>query len=288
MLRLHSSEFEEIIEGLLYKLGRLEQPINHLPGIALFYKYRRHDPKLHKIAVEMQELYVRWLKFAIEKATREQTKLLDPTPYLIQADARHERLGLDMAMEMISAHAAFQMRSPWGAPCETPWRDIIELRDLFHSEKLDAYYGRFFDQRYIDYLHRNEEDLDRIHWRKFEQLTAEYLNREGYQVELGPGRGDDGVDVRAWRTDNDKCGTPQVIVQCKRQKATVEKVVVKALYADVLAEAADTGMIVTTSRLSEGAEATRTARNYPVVVADRVTLRTWLEQLRKPGAGIVM
>ena len=160
--------------------------------------------------------------------------------------------------------------------------------NVFHSEKLDAFYGRFFDQRYIDYLHRNEADLDRMHWRKFEQLTAEYLDRDGYHVELGPGRGDDEVNVRTWRIDSNKEGPPQVIVQCKRQKATVEKVVIKALYADVLAENADTGMIVTTSRLSAGAEATRTARSYPVIVADRSTLRTWLDQLRVPGAEIVM
>jgi restriction system protein len=79
-----------------------------------------------------------------------------------------------------------------------------------------------------------------------------------------------------------------VIVQCKRQKAKIEKVVIKALYADVVAEKAKSGMIVTTSRLSAGAEATRTARNYPLQVADRDTLKAWLSKLRVPGAGIVM
>jgi restriction system protein len=71
-----------------------------------------------------------------------------------------------------------------------------------------------------------------------------------------------------------------ILVQCKRQKAKIEKALVKSVYADVLEEKAKSGLIVTTSVLSPGAEATRTARNYPIEATDRTTLRTWLEKLR--------
>ena len=160
----------------------------------------------------------------------------------------------------------------------------IELKDLFESERLNAEYGNFIDQRYIDFLHGSFPEIDRMNWRKFEQLTAEYLDRAGFRVELGPGRNDDGIDVRAWSKD-DEITRPHVIVQCKRQKASVDKLVIKSLYADVVHENATSGLLVTTSRISPGAEQTRLARAYPIVVADRATLRAWLKALRKPGVG---
>jgi restriction system protein len=85
-------------------------------------------------------------------------------------------------------------------------------------------------------------------------LSAEFFHRAGFSVELGKGRNDDGIDVRAWKAGADVGGPAQLIVQCKRQKAAVEKVIVKALYADVLNEQAESGIIVTTSRRSPGAK----------------------------------
>jgi restriction system protein len=76
-----------------------------------------------------------------------------------------------------------------------------------------------------------------------------------------------------------------VIVQCKRQKATVDRPILKSLYADVIHENATSGLLVTTSRLSSGAGQTRLARAYPITVADRATLREWLKALREPGIG---
>jgi restriction system protein len=66
----------------------------------------------------------------------------------------------------------------------------------------------------------------------------------------------------------------------------VSKVIVKALYTDVTHEAANSGLIVTTSWLSPGAKAVCEARKYPIEEADRETIRTWVHEMRKPGAGI--
>jgi restriction system protein len=74
-------------------------------------------------------------------------------------------------------------------------------------------------------------------------------------------------------------------VQCKRQRAKIEKVVVKALFADVLEEKATSGLIVTTSALSPGAQQVVGARSYPVIEASRGELRAWLEAMRTPGTG---
>ena len=46
-----------------------------------------------------------------------------------------------------------------------------------------------------NYLAANPEMLVAIQWRQFEGLAAEWLRREGYDVDLGPGRNDGGVDV---------------------------------------------------------------------------------------------
>jgi restriction system protein len=162
------------------------------------------------------------------------------------------------------------------------WSNIEELANLFHDESLAPAHGVFLDQRFIDYLERNDGALDAMQWRKFEGLAGEYFAREGYRVDMGSGRADGGVDLRVWRDSQAGDIAPTILVQCKRQKAKVPQVIVKALYADVLNEKAESGLIVTTSTLEPGAETVRVTRGYPIRAADRSTLRTWLEDLRTP------
>jgi restriction system protein len=286
LMRLHSVEYEDAIEALLYRLGRLEHPHNHLPGIGLYHRFKGDPENWEKVQWILQR-FNEWMNEEIETCIKEEKTTMDPTSFIRESFARYGELGLEISCLIIQQMDAYQARSAWGKIQNIEWADTIELRDLFESEGLSVLYGSFIDQRYIDYLNRNFDDIDRMHWRKFEQLTAEWFDREGYKVELGPGRGDDGVDVRAWLANAEERKAPSVITQCKRQKASVGKVVVKSLYADVIHENADSGLLVTSSRLSPGAEQTRQARAYPVDVADRATLRTWLEKMRVPGAGFV-
>jgi restriction system protein len=79
-----------------------------------------------------------------------------------------------------------------------------------------------------------------------------------------------------------------ILVQCKREKDKIGKMVVKALWADIVAEGAESGIIVTTSRLAPGAAATRTARAYPIVEADRDAVRGFVEALKTPGTGVFL
>jgi restriction system protein len=126
-----------------------------------------------------------------------------------------------------------------------------------------------------------------MHWRQFEKLTAEFYERDGYKVDLGPGSGDDGVDVRVWKPDANPGDSPLCIVQCKRQKDKIEKVVVKGLHTDVEFERAEYGVIVTTSELSPGAKTTILARGYDIEAVERDGVKGWLTRLRSPGTGIV-
>jgi restriction system protein len=165
------------------------------------------------------------------------------------------------------------------------WEDIRELDDLFRSEGLETPHGVNFDQRFVDFLAANFEEIDRIHWRQFEALTAEYFAREGWSVLLGPGRNDGGVDIRLWPDDSQQSSAPAtVLVQCKREKRNIQKTVLKALWADVVHEKAESGLIVTTSSFSPGAAVTRTARGYPVAEANRRELQRWVRSM-SPHSG---
>ncbi len=272
IMRLHSVEYEDAIEALLYRLGRLEHPHNDLPVVELYHRFKKQPAKWEKVQW-MLDPFNRWANEEIAACIAEGRKALNPTAFMRDSVDRYGRFGLEISYLIIQKMDAHQARSAWGKIQNIEWANILDLRDLFESEGLSVLYGSFIDQRFIDYLHRNFDDIDRMHWRKFEQLTAEWFDREGYKVELGPGRGDDGVDVRAWLASAEEGKAPSLIVQCKRQKALVGKVVVKSLYADVVHEKAGSGLLVTSSHLSRGAEQTRQARSYPIEVADRATLQ---------------
>lgn len=186
---------------------------------------------------------------------------------------------------LLEALRAEQHTDPW-LRCETSHAtSIAALSDLFDRADCSSRSARFFDQRFIDFLVANLEELPRIHWRQFERLVAEYLHRQGYEVELGPGSNDDGVDIRIWPSEAEVDGPPLLIVQCKRQRAKIEKVVVKALWADVQAEGATRGMVATTNSISPGAASTIAARGYSIDSADQAAIVHWLQTMRTPGQG---
>lgn len=274
--RLHSTALEEAVVYLLYRLGNTPSPSNNPITVELSHRYRNGSK-----ATIYEGLMNAYLQF-MERELKEDRQItnIDPTPLLREMFESFGDDGASMALELVKGLQRDLHRSAWGSVRNVEWRDKIELSGLFQSAGLETQHAKFFDQRYIDYLAENFADIDRMHWRKFEGLTAEFFDREGFGVQLGPGSNDGGVDVRVYPADSQPDLPPMILVQCKRQKAKIEKVLVKAVYADVLDEGAKSGLIVTTSTLSPGAEATRTARNYPVEAADRTTLRAWLDRLR--------
>jgi restriction system protein len=273
--RIHSSTFEEAVVTMLYRLGNTPEESNVSITIQLFHRYRNTDRE--KIYRDLMEVYLAFMEGQLAAPTG---RKIDPSPLMMGMFDKHGMEGVEMAMELMNGINRDLHRSAWGAVRNIDWRDTVELTGLFKSAGLETQHARLFDQRYIDYLSRNFHKVDAMHWRKFEGFTAEYFEREGYRVVLGPGSNDGGVDLRVYPSDAEPDRAPMILVQCKRQKAKIDKVLVKSVYADVIEERADTGLIVTTSTLSPGAETTRTARNYPVEAADRETIRTWLEKLR--------
>jgi restriction system protein len=168
------------------------------------------------------------------------------------------------------------------------WRDVRDLEELFTSERLEGPHGQYFDERFANFLAVKFDEISKIHWRQFEGFAAEFFKREGYQVELGPGRNDDGVDIRLRPAETPGSLPAVILVQCKRQKDKIDKTVVKALWADVVAEGAESGMIVTTSSFSPGAATVRAARGYPIIEADRARMREFVDALKTPGTGLYL
>lgn len=282
-LRIGSIAYEELVEAMLYAVGRLEKLNNQLPVTTLVHKYGR-DPGTMATITGVSKLFLDFMDRT--DWNRPAGTKIDPSPFMIAATDKFGRLGLEMSRDVIEAVAVrLELQSAYH-PSMRDWKDVVELEDLFKSEGLLDGPDRFVDQRFIDYIHRNFDDIDAINWRKFEGITAEYFARQGYQVDLGPGRNDDGVDVRVWPKDGSVDRPPAIIVQCKRQQAAVSKVIVKALHADVVHHEAKSGLIVTTSRLSPGARTVCQVRNYPIEEADREKVRSWIGEMRKPGMGV--
>ncbi|WP_406426599.1 restriction endonuclease [Streptomyces sp. NBC_00147] len=211
---------------------------------------------------------------------------LDPRPLIDEVKRRWGAKGALIALRLMESINTRVVASPWSLVRRTEHQSRLELRELFTSETLPLPLGLFFDQRFIDYLDANSAALAEMHWRQFEGLVAERLRREGLRVELGPGRGDEGVDVRAWDPQAGDDAPAVMLVQCKRTKNKVDRVVVKALASDVMFEGARQGMVATTSSWSPGARSTVEARGYPVQETNHATLAKWLTEMRTPGSGV--
>lgn len=287
-IRIRSEEFEEIFAFTLTQLG-IGPPVHVVSPISFVFHRVKDDPAKLALFNELSVRFVEFMQEAVAQAGATDVKKLDPRPFLDEAAAAHGADGVEIALMLTEAFIGHQIQSPWNVARRVEWADVRELDELFRSEKLSGPHGEYFDERFANFLSANfEAKIGTINWRQFEGLAAEFFKHEGYAVELGPGRNDDGVDIRLRPADAPDDSPAVILVQCKRQKAKIEKTVVKAMWADIDAEGADSGIIVTTSSLAPGARATRTARGYPIVEADRGTVREFVDALKTPGSGVFL
>ena len=189
LVRLHSSEYEEVVNHLLYSLGYIDVPDPRFSSASLFHEIK-HDPEKIEMHSNIISYFLdTWRENIVDGE-------IDPGPVLEYARNEYGLEGLKHAMSFLKGMVRQLNSSPWSMARAVNWVDEIELKDLFESEKLSTFHGKFFDQRYINYLQRNISELGRINWRKFEGLTAEFFARDGFEVSMGPGRGDGGIDIR--------------------------------------------------------------------------------------------
>jgi restriction system protein len=287
IVRIRSEDYEDLYFTILHKVGHTPEKHNgilDLIDVTLRLGRENGDAFIETL----QKIYSDGMCRLIEEVHRDEKKSLDPTSLIIAA---HETLGpkgMEAMFEMIETHERIRRLSPHSGARWVEWVNVIPLSGLFSRSSDKTAHGEFIDQRLIDFLAANSDLLFKMHWRKFEELVAEYFHRNGYKVELGPGQNDDGVDVRVWTPPQPESDAAQLhLIQCKRQKGKVEKIVVKGLYADVQYEGADLGVLVTTSSLSVGAKKTIHSRGYPIEEVDGSKVVEWLAALRTPGTGII-
>lgn len=169
-----------------------------------------------------------------------------------------------------------------GLPVQRQWNGLIPLSNLFDSEAIpiNTIPEQYFDQRYIDYLSVNTNQIRNVQWRQFEYLTAEYFRRNGYQVKIGAGRGDGGIDVTA-KKDEKIAGPDLILIQCKRNADTnpVDINTVKAFWTTVNEEGATRGLVVTTSKLTSGAKSFCKAHKYRLTAVENEMVQSWLRNI---------
>lgn len=285
--RIRSEDYEDLYFTILHRIGHTPEKHN---GIFDLLALTRRLAREHGEAftAKLQKIYTTGMHRLIEYACQNGKTSLDPTSLLMEARKTLGHKGMKAMWEMIETHERVRRLSPHSGGRWVEWKDVIPLDGLFSRSSDKAAHGEFIDQRMIDFLSTNSDQLFNMHWRKFEELVAEYFYRQGCKVELGPGQNDDGVDIRVWTPlQSDSVASQLHLIQCKRQKAKVEKVVVKGLYSDVQFEGADLGVLVTTSSLSAGAKKTIHARGYRIEEVDGAKVVEWLSALRTPGTGLM-
>lgn len=153
--------------------------------------------------------------------------------------------------------------------CATPLSDLYDC-EIKNEKTID-----FLDQQFIDYIAVNGAEIENIHWRNFERFCAEYFRRKGYDVVLGPGRNDGGIDIRVFVKKDSS--NPSIVIQCKRyaEKRTVSIETVKAFYADVIFENAQQGLIVTSSYIASGGKKIVDTRKYNISFAEKERIKKW-------------
>lgn len=291
---LRPEEYEEIYFDVLQGTGYAPQtasPYMHLFSLTLKDMFADDKDKFD-IGLKVYEEYGAWMKAEID-ALKESGEIrygmsISPKPYIERCMTKYGNFGYGVALQVLKSQMDYQRYSTWYTTRRVNWENKVELKDLFTSESLETYYGSFIDQRYIDYLSNHLDDIGEIHWRKFEALTGEFFNKEGYEVTLGPGRNDGGIDVRVWKEKEDKENPPMILIQCKRQKDKVKSEIVKALWADVLYEKAESGLIVTSSEVAMGAKEDCKVRGYNIDFAEKSTLQKWITSMRSKDIEIIV
>lgn len=266
-IRIHSSEFEEIVIHLRQRIGNLPTVIRSKKAnnyILNFFK--RSEEEIATVSIAQKQIFDFVLHFPDESAKK--------AGKFISALYNFD--------EELCVSLAIQIKETLDLNCTIPiskeWNESTELSKLFECElKSD---NTFLEQKFIDYLAVNGNEIEKIHWRNFEKYCAEYFKRQGYEVVLGPGTNDGGVDIRAY---SDNKNIPDLLIQCKRYKKEnkIGIETVKSFYTDVLFEGAKKGIIATTSYIAEGGKKVSKARNYNLTFSERENVKKWARQMWK-------
>ncbi|MCF0057165.1 restriction endonuclease [Dyadobacter sp. CY356] len=276
IVRIRSEEFDEYCWHLRKRLGELDEHSRPFlfGDIEKTMKWIEsgHDPMnvMERITQLMRESY-----------DAENPTFIDPEP-IIAKIISEDIAPLEVIIDIFSSLVNNQKLTNTIFPVEEVlWDGGTKLEEFFEKECIPKREEDFVDQKFINYLQANPQRIEYMHWRNFERLTGEFFKRMDYEVKLGPGSNDGGVDLRIYKKDDNS--TPYIIVQCKRHRETnqVKIETVKSFYTDVEFEGAKTGLIATTSRIAEGGKKVVAIRKYPLQFAENQEIKNWIDVMKK-------
>lgn len=148
------------------------------------------------------------------------------------------------------------------------WKWICQLIEADSEEVSGDLYQYFAD---------HPEDFHRLPHREFEKLISSIFAARGWKTELGPGSGDQGVDLRVWQAD--PLGDLLTLVQIKRYAPhrPINLDAVAALETHVNREGANRGLFITSSRFLPGVKTFANREKYRLQLAEPTDLQQWCE-----------
>lgn len=163
-------------------------------------------------------------------------------------------------------------------------QDNISLHIYARDEQLNKAYEDYFHWQWVcsliqddcddvyhelyEYFEKHPDRMQNLHWREYETLLFRVFQSQGFQAELGPGRGDGGVDIKLLQKD--PMGDILTLVQAKkyapRRKIGLEAVAALHGIRDV--NKAQNSIFVTTSEYAPA------AREFAARTSNKLTLYT--------------
>jgi len=214
---LNEVEYESLFFNLFRALGVISN--NICSNGLVFENFIKKNCVKDSTCCEIASFFVEWLKEQLGK----NKKSLNYGDFIIDSIDKFGATVYPLAVEIVDYYQEYL----WGNVYykKSKFGDIkpIELSQLYDCKNNNSGLGEYFDQRYIDFLSNNLEEIDNIHWRKFEELSAQFFKSNGFDVQLGRGTKDNGTD--AILTINKQ----RTILQCKREKRNVKADMVKIL-----------------------------------------------------------
>lgn len=149
---------------------------------------------------------------------------------------------------------------------------------LIKDDTADVYHELY------EQFSKNPEYLQRLSGRDFEVLLFRIFQNQGFEACLGPGRGDEGVDIRLLQRA--PLGDVLTVVQAKRyaRHRKINQTEVAALYGVGHLEPADRALFVTTSSYSPVSRRFAARTNGYLQLADGNDVMQWCA---KASAGII-
>lgn len=139
--------------------------------------------------------------------------------------------------------------------------------------------GDVYSELYSHFAKR-PDDLYNLHWRDYEILLSEILKTQGFDVLLGPGRNDGGIDITLLQRD--PIGDLVTLIQAKKfaPENKIDLTAVQALFGAQMADGAQKAMFVTTSSYAPVAKRFAARETVSMDLANSADVADWSRQAR--------